>query len=594
MGQDIGYCRIGDFVLDPVERRIRRGEQSWPLTPKPLGVLLALTRRPREIVTREELLAEIWPGVRVEGDSLERCIRDLRKILGDSSRSPHFIETVHGVGYRLIAPVSEDVQTVDTTYELPRPSRPKYVLHWSRWALVPLVPVLIAAWRIASPPAAPFGEAAWWTFDEPAGLNVRDVSGGGNSGRIVNGTQRIKGVRGGALEFDGVGGHVVGEGPGALPTGDSPRTIAAWLRVDGVPGQDSNIFHYGTSSAHGGPINFHLYLSTEGRLGLGNGYGHGSVEAGRPLGDSKWHHVAGVYQGRTTNQVRIHVDGVELGSKTIPTTPNTGKRSPWTVGLFMGGGSSLRGAIDDLRVYARALTAIEILTLHRCTSNHPDLSLPGNRNGYFLPVFEFPPLFSTRGENEASTPIAFGGMEHEDETPRGGVQFAAGSADCSMDSLRGATLPYDLRFRSEIKVQSAGKGHLPEAGPLLRMSSLRPGQSMDAATNGYWVRLDSKGSVNVFSLEGSGSPILYRGVPSEQFDDSAFHWLEVTIRSERMRVSLDSQPVVFERDGRKRAWAELPATPREAAAAGIGFVVSGKPLTGRMPAVRNISLSSPN
>ena len=54
-----------------------------------------------------------------------------------------------------------------------------------------------------------------------------------------------------------------------------------------------------------------------------------------------------------------------------------------------------------------------------------------------------------------------------------------------MDPLRGADLPYDLGFRSEVKVKSAGRGHLPEAGPLLRMNSLRPGQTVGSAAHGF-------------------------------------------------------------------------------------------------------------
>jgi hypothetical protein len=98
----------------------------------------------------------------------------------------------------------------------------------------------------------------------------------------------------------------------------------------------------------------------------------------------------------------------------------------------------------------------------------------------------------------------------------------------------------------------------------------------------------------VHSFEGAQAPILYRGVPPARFDDSAFHWLDVTIRGDRMRALLDLQPVMFERDGKPMEWAEIPATPRDDSAAGMGFVVSGKPVTGRRPVVRNISLNTPD
>ena len=73
-------------------------------------------------------------------------------------------------------------------------------------------------------------------------------------------------------------------------------------------------------------------------------------------------------------------------------------------------------------------------------------------------------------------------------------------------------------------------------------------------------RLNSRGAVNLFSLEGSGAPVLYRGALCAEFDDSAFHWLDVTIRGERLRALLDFQPVVFEQNGRKMEWVEIQST----------------------------------
>ena len=84
------------------------GSEVIPLRHRALSVLHCLARRPNRLVTREELLATVWPGVSVSDVVLAVCVSELRKVLGDSARAPRFIATVHGRGYRFIASVSGD------------------------------------------------------------------------------------------------------------------------------------------------------------------------------------------------------------------------------------------------------------------------------------------------------------------------------------------------------------------------------------------------------------------------------------------------------------------------------------------------------
>ena len=76
---------------------------------QPARVLEVLTRRPGELVTREELRSAIWGGhTYVDFDhSLNFCIRRIRMALSDSSRKPLFLETLPRRGYRFLAPVTE-------------------------------------------------------------------------------------------------------------------------------------------------------------------------------------------------------------------------------------------------------------------------------------------------------------------------------------------------------------------------------------------------------------------------------------------------------------------------------------------------------
>ena len=71
-----------------------------------MHVLVCLAENAGEVVPREELIARVWPDVFVTDDVLHRAIRELRRILGDSSSHPRYIETIRKRGYRLMVPTA--------------------------------------------------------------------------------------------------------------------------------------------------------------------------------------------------------------------------------------------------------------------------------------------------------------------------------------------------------------------------------------------------------------------------------------------------------------------------------------------------------
>ncbi len=76
------------------------------MEPKAVWVLSTLAQQPGEIVTRQALYEEVWRGRPVTDEVLSRCISLLRGALGDDPKHPDYIQTISGVGYRLIAPVT--------------------------------------------------------------------------------------------------------------------------------------------------------------------------------------------------------------------------------------------------------------------------------------------------------------------------------------------------------------------------------------------------------------------------------------------------------------------------------------------------------
>src|SRR5271156_2504820 len=150
---------FGPFRMDPDKQVLQRDGQLISGTPKTFEMLLVLVRRGREIVSKEELLKEVWPDSFVEEANLSQHIFKLRKALGDSPEGERYIVTLPGRGYRFAVPVrtiTEDgdlliaqmrsraeivieehaPEPVETLPALPPPSRFK-----SKW----LLPAAIAA-----------------------------------------------------------------------------------------------------------------------------------------------------------------------------------------------------------------------------------------------------------------------------------------------------------------------------------------------------------------------------------------------------------------------------------------------------------------
>ena len=105
--------RVGDWEIAPELNQISRAGESARLEPKAIGLLVFLAQRAGEVVSREELLTALWPGVVVGDNALTQAVTKLRRALGDTARKPAYIESISKRGYRLIAavePLSRAVQ----------------------------------------------------------------------------------------------------------------------------------------------------------------------------------------------------------------------------------------------------------------------------------------------------------------------------------------------------------------------------------------------------------------------------------------------------------------------------------------------------
>jgi DNA-binding winged helix-turn-helix (wHTH) protein len=97
--------QVGDWRVEPTLNQLTLGERRVQIEPKIMSVLVALARNHGRLTPRSEILEEVWEGAHLAEDPMPRAVSELRRVFGDSAREPRFIETIHGKGYRLIAPV---------------------------------------------------------------------------------------------------------------------------------------------------------------------------------------------------------------------------------------------------------------------------------------------------------------------------------------------------------------------------------------------------------------------------------------------------------------------------------------------------------
>src|SRR5262249_6800843 len=88
--------------LDPTNACLWRGTEARRLTPQAWAVLAVLVAQAGQLVTKETLLQTAWPETVVSEAALVVCIREIRQALGDTARTPQYLETVHRRGYRFI------------------------------------------------------------------------------------------------------------------------------------------------------------------------------------------------------------------------------------------------------------------------------------------------------------------------------------------------------------------------------------------------------------------------------------------------------------------------------------------------------------
>ena len=100
-----GPLVVGGLMVDPRTREVRLDGLAIDLSRKEFDLLLALAQRPREVVTKRELLADVWRQSYGGGErTVDVHLSWLRRKLGETAADPRYLHSVRGVGIRLVAP----------------------------------------------------------------------------------------------------------------------------------------------------------------------------------------------------------------------------------------------------------------------------------------------------------------------------------------------------------------------------------------------------------------------------------------------------------------------------------------------------------
>jgi DNA-binding winged helix-turn-helix (wHTH) protein len=101
------FYEFGEFRLDIENRLLRKLEVVVPLTPKATELLFFLVENSANVLEKNAIMDQVWPGTFVEEGCLSQNISCLRKILGNKTHHHCYIETIPRRGYCFIAPVRE-------------------------------------------------------------------------------------------------------------------------------------------------------------------------------------------------------------------------------------------------------------------------------------------------------------------------------------------------------------------------------------------------------------------------------------------------------------------------------------------------------
>jgi len=210
-----------------------------------------------------------------------------------------------------------------------------------------------------------------WEFEDGSGSTAEDSSVNDNNATLRNMSDSAwkSGVIGDALDFDGTDDYVEIAHEASLDIGDDSQgySVSVWYRRNGDPIGTRVVFAKDNGAVLEYPFN--LSVGTDGKPQFtlyDNGTYAPSIAASSSVTDDEWHHIVGV-RDVASDKIRIYVDGEEDATSVDDTTVSSMKNSVafWMARNESGGTYYYdESVIDDVRIYDRALSDVEICKLY--------------------------------------------------------------------------------------------------------------------------------------------------------------------------------------------------------------------------------------
>ncbi len=215
-------------------------------------------------------------------------------------------------------------------------------------------------WKVSGGPPPPTF-VAWYKFDETSGTSAADSSGNGKTATLAGTTTWVAGRSANAVHLDGSSGYA--KLPNGILANVNDFTVAAWVKLDSVPAW-SRVFDFGTGTGS------YMFLTPKSGSGTarfaittGGWSTEQQINGTAALPSGAWTHVAVTLAGNTGT---LYVNGAAVGSNTgITLRPSSlgGTTQTW-LGRSQYADPYLPGALDNMRLYSRALAASEISSLY--------------------------------------------------------------------------------------------------------------------------------------------------------------------------------------------------------------------------------------
>ena len=218
---------------------------------------------------------------------------------------------------------------------------------------------------------------AWWRFDDGSGTTALDSSGNGNDGTLSGGATWVDGQLGGAIQFNGTNSYVAAP---HIPFNDQSFTITMWINPVLYTAQQVVFGQVQTGSAN---LSMHFRIGGPGgtapvpgavRMGF---YSNDLNAPGGLILDNNWYHLTFWYDVAGPTR-RIYIDGVQVAEDTG--APYQGTTGETRIGQW-NNNQWFQGIIDDVQIYANALTEAQIQVSMRGIEGFPYASRANPEDG---------------------------------------------------------------------------------------------------------------------------------------------------------------------------------------------------------------------